>query len=68
MAAQLFTVRMALTSCGVDDITLFNGRTAAELMANEIFLDNFEVCMDKTADELKEDLKSYSNLTLRKDG
>ena len=64
MAAQLFTVRMALTSCGVDDITLFNGRTAAERMANEIFLDNFEVCMDKTADELKEDLKSYSNLTL----
>ena len=64
MAAQIFTVRTALASCNVDDVSLFDDCTAAKRMANEIFLDNFEVCMDKTADKLKEDLKSYSTLTV----
>ena len=53
---------MALTACRVDDNDLFQDCTAAERMASEIFLDAFNVCMNKSADDLEDDLKSYSNL------
>ena len=65
MAANpVYMVRMALALCGIDDNHLFEGRTSAERMANETFLDKYEVCMDKTSDELKEDIKTYSSLTM----
>jgi len=64
MAAQLFTVRQALTSCGVDDVDLFERQTKAERLASELFDDQFASCMDKTFEELDEDLKVYSSLTV----
>ena len=58
-----FTVFDAMVQCGVDNVNLFNGDTAAERMAADIFGDNFSSCMDKTVEELHHDFKSYSELT-----
>ena len=61
-AAPVFTICMALAACRVDEVMLFYGLTAAERMAEEMFLDDFNVCMDKKYEEVKVYLKSYSSL------
>ena len=58
------TVRDALALCGINNVALFGGRTQAERIATEVYGDDFDACKDKTHDELKEDLKSYSQLTV----
>ena len=57
------SVREALALCGVNDVNLFGGETQAQRLATEVFGNDFETCKDKTSEELKEDLKSYSQLT-----
>ena len=57
-----YTVRQAMSRCGIDDIVIFNDKTAAHRLASDIFSDSFEICMDKTIDEVKSELKQYSNL------
>ena len=64
MADLPFDVRGALALCGVDDAQVFQERTAAQRISNEVFLDDFNVCMDKTYEELKDELKIYSRLNL----
>ena len=61
---KMFSVRDALVKCGVNDTVGFNNQTPAERIAEDIFSDSFITCMDKTSDELDEDFKSYSDLTL----
>ena len=51
------TVREALSFCGLNN-------AQATRFANEVFGDDFHLVRDKTTDELKEDLKSYSTLTV----
>ena len=63
MAAP-FTVADALIACNVDNAMRFNGATQAERLALDIFDDDFQTCMDKTMEELDEDFKSYSVLTV----
>ena len=46
-AVPQFTVRMAIASCGVDDIIMWQGRTRAERIAEELFDDVYSACMDK---------------------
>ena len=58
-----YTVRQAMSRCGIDDTMIFNDKTAAHRLASDIFSDSFEICMDKTIDEVKSELKQYSNLT-----
>ena len=58
-----YTVANAIFLCGVNDATLFNGLTKAERIAADLFDDDYNACMDKTINELKEDLKAYSSLT-----
>ena len=58
------TVRDALALCGINNVALFGGRTQAERIATEVYGDDFDACKDKTHDELKEDLKSYSQLSV----
>lgn len=58
-----FTVREALTLCGVDNETIYNGETQAQRLATNIFSDDFLVCIDKSSTSLKDDLDFYSNLT-----
>ena len=63
-APALYTVLDAIVACGVDNATMFNGNTAAERVATDIFDDDFSTCMDKDLKELDDDLKSYSTLTV----
>ena len=62
--SPLQTVRGAIIACEVIDPILFNGSTKAERIALEIFDDNFYSYMDQNINELDEDLKSHSALTV----
>lgn len=57
------TVREALTFCGIPDgPPLFNNQTQAERMAEGLFSDSFEECMDKSLKQLSEDFAAFSDL------
>ena len=43
-------------------ITLM-GKTPVQMLAEDIFSDDFATCMDKTHKELDSDFKTYSDLT-----
>ena len=58
------TVIDALIACGVDNVTLFNGETAAQRITDDIFDDLYATCMDMTFKELDEHFKNYSELTV----
>ena len=58
-----YTVRHAMSRCGIDDTIIFNDITAAQRITSNIFSDSFDICMDKTIDEVKSEPKQYSNLT-----
>ena len=58
------TVYDAMVLCGVDDVARFNGDTASERIATEMFDDDFRSCVDKTMSEVEDDLKSWSTLTI----
>ena len=62
--AHVFAVHEAMIACGVDNIALFNGQTQAERLSSEMFDDDFKSCMDMTIDEIDEDLKTFSGLTI----
>ena len=64
MAAVTFTIRNALIACGVDDVALYDGVTAAAWLANDIFDNDFNDCMDKTYEDLDDNLKAYSTMTV----
>ena len=49
------------------DITnnmLFNGSDASQRIAAEVFNDNFSTCINTQFSELKDNLKTYSRLTV----
>ena len=60
MAAELpptFTVLDAMVSCGIpNDGAQFEGQTPAQRIAEQVFMNTFESCIDKTKDELSDDL------------
>ena len=58
------TVHEAMTLCGINDVTLFNGQTKAERIAEDIFDHDFASCMDKTVEELQEDFKTFLDLAV----
>ena len=58
-----YSVTNAMVLCGVDNTDEFNGKTAAQRFAEDIFSNSFQICMDKTVDEVQNDLKQYSSLT-----
>ena len=55
---------MAIASCGVNDVTLWNGQTKAQRIAFDMFDDAYTTCMDKTMEEVDADFKSYAELPL----
>ena len=57
------TVLDAIILCGVDNIVLFDGITAAARFAKDLFDDDYRSVMDKTWEELDTDFKSYTDLT-----
>ena len=64
MAANAKTTFDAIVACGVDNATRFNGDTAVERIATEIFDNDFMSCIDKDVSELEDDFKTYFGLTV----
>ena len=52
-----------MVACGIDNVAMYEGQTAAKHVAADIFADIFNSCMDKSIDELQQDFKSYSDPT-----
>lgn len=52
-----FTVRDAMLSCGVT-------QQQADTLADQVFMDSYESCMDLSDDDLKEAFKTLANLTI----
>ena len=63
LSPTIYTITDAMVKCGVNNIDLFDGQTAARRFSSDIFSDSFDICMDKTMEEVQNDLKHYSNLT-----
>lgn len=63
MAAP-FTVMDAMIACGINNAVFFNGATACQRIATEIFDNDFLSCLDKSYTELDDSLKDYSALTV----
>ena len=65
MAAVNNTLEAILIQCGVpNDNVLFNGHTKANRIANEIFNDDFNSCMDISHVDFETECKTYSGLTV----
>ena len=60
---QVYTVRDGMVLCGIDDESLFQDQTPAERFASDIFSNSFSMCLDKTMEEVNNDIKQYSSLT-----
>ena len=57
-------VLVAVRACGVPDLPLYDGEGPAERITNEVFEDGFATCKTITKEDLYDNFKSYSNLTL----
>ena len=60
---QRFTVRDAMVLCGINDEIQFQGMTQAQIFATDIFSNSFNICLDKTVEEVNNDIKQYGSLT-----
>ena len=62
----LQTVVDAMQLCGIDNIVVNNalGNTAAVRVANEIFSNDFNACMDIPDSEIDDSFKAFNNLTI----
>ena len=60
---QIYTVRDAMILCGINDTDQYNGMTPAQRFATDIFSDSFNLCLDKTVQEVNDDIKQYATLT-----
>ena len=58
------TVRDAIALCGVNNVAQWHGRTQAQRIAADLFNDNFETARDMRYDDVLDDFKSYSSLTV----
>ena len=63
-AAVAHTVLEAMIAIGIENVALFDGQTQAERIAEGIFENDFESCINKTDSEIDDDLKMWSNLML----
>lgn len=61
-AAVPYTIYDALLACNVPIAPAFGGLTPAQRIATEIFGNTFEICRDKSNDELDEEFKYFEGL------
>ena len=52
-ALTTYTVRDAMILCGLIDTDQRQGQTPAQRFATDIFSDSFDMCLDKTIEEVK---------------
>ena len=60
---QIYTVRDAMVQCGINNIDQYQGTTPVQRFAADIFSDSFSLCLDKTVEEVSNDIKQYATLT-----
>ena len=53
------TVLDVMILCGIDNATHFNGDTSAEIVAADIFDEDFEFCINTSYNAIDEDFKSW---------
>ena len=63
VAAIAFNLQDEMIACGIDNVSLFEGAPQTKRIAFDLFDDDFTACMDKTYEDLDDDLKGYSVLT-----
>ena len=51
-----------LAQSGIDNSITYEGETAAWRFANELLSNSFDICMGKTIEEIKSDLKQFASL------
>lgn len=61
-AANPFTILDAIIECGIPQVPVFNGLTPAQRVAEEIFNNDFNMCIEKSDKDLKDDFETFSNL------
>ena len=49
--------------CGINNENQFQGMTQAQRFATDIFSNSFDICLDKTVEEVNNDIKQYVSLT-----
>ena len=59
----IYTIADAMVKCGVSDTDIVEGESAAKRFPSDIFSNSYDICKDKTMEEVQNDLKYYSNLT-----
>ena len=64
MEADGMTVVDAMVACGVEHDALFMDKTQAQRIANDIFDDRFDSCLDITFKELDNHFKTNADLTV----
>ena len=62
-AAVQHTVLDAMIAIGINNTTLFDGETQAERIAEGMFDNDFQSCLDKSNEDIDDDLKTWSSLT-----
>ena len=66
MAAALppvFTVHDTMVASGINDTDNFDGRCSADPIAEDMFEDDFSICMDKTHKDIVNDFMTFSIIT-----
>jgi hypothetical protein len=62
--AGILTVLDALIACGINNDVLFMEETHAQSVADDVFDNVFETCLDISFKELDDHFKTYSDLTM----
>ena len=52
-----------MITSSINHTTMFNNQTQAERIAKGMFDNDFQSCMDKSNEDIDDDLKTWSNLT-----
>ena len=60
---QFYTVKDVMVLCGLNDKDQYNGKPPAERFAKDIFSNSFNMCLDKSVEEVNNDIKQYVTLT-----
>ena len=65
-AAVPHRVSEAMIVIETNNARLFNGQIQVKRIAQSIFDDDFQSCIDKSNDDIDDDLKTWPNLTIGK--
>ena len=50
--------------CGIDNVARFDGQIQAERLAEDLFDNDFQTCLDLDIKQLEADMKAYADMTV----